>query len=93
MKLHLQGLADYTEGEEYKLEFGDLPEEHNDNIMKWLAIDPKKNTLSAKKIFSTFLRAAKLRDEIFVTIYCLILKMKVSHSSYTLRFGRNFWLH
>lgn len=45
LKLHLQGLADYTEGEEYKLEFGDLPEEHNDNIMKWLAIDAKKNTL------------------------------------------------
>ena len=26
MKLQLQGLADYTEGEEFKLEFGDLPE-------------------------------------------------------------------
>ena len=36
---------DFTEGEEFILNLGNLPSDHEKNIQKWFKIEPIKNTL------------------------------------------------
>jgi hypothetical protein len=36
MRFQLPGLVDYTEGEKFILDFGDLPKHKAANIQKWL---------------------------------------------------------
>ncbi len=47
MRFQLPGLVDYTEGEKFILDFGDLPKNKAKNIQKWFQVVPKKDTLDS----------------------------------------------